>query len=86
MLPRLLHDLISPQSTQLKYASSTHTINMLFLCFVVMRMYLPLQEVKQELEEDEDDDIDLFGSDDEVRKPSVARMFSVTCVVIFGVG
>ena len=59
---------------------------MLFLCFVVMRMYLPLQEVKQEPEEDEDDDINLFGSDDEVRKPSAARMFSVTCGVIFGVG
>ena len=50
---------------------------MLFLCFVVMRMYLPLQEVKQEPEEDEDDDINLFGSDDEVRKPNAAGMFSV---------
>ena len=58
----------------------------MFLCFVVMRMYLPLQEVKQEPEEDEDDDINLFGSDDEVRKPNAAGMFSVTSGVIFGVG
>ena len=59
---------------------------MLFLCFVVMRMYLPLQEVKQEPEEDEDDDINLLGSDDEVRKPNAAGMFSVTSCVIFGIG
>ena len=46
-----------------------------------------MQEVKQDPEkDDEDDDIELFGSDDEVRKLSAACMFSVTSGVIFGIG